>query len=75
MLDSWVSGTVFKHAFTGMAFSLVTAPLTDNCLILKSLKQGPYHLFKGQGQVTYTGNYDTHWNTGHNASNDLNFTW
>jgi len=32
MLDSWVSGTVFKHAFTGMASSLATAPLPDNHL-------------------------------------------
>jgi hypothetical protein len=32
MLDSWASGMVFKHAFTGIAFSHATAPLTDNHL-------------------------------------------
>jgi hypothetical protein len=30
MLDCWTSHVVFKPAFTGMAFSLTTAPLTEN---------------------------------------------
>jgi len=54
MLDSWTSGRVFKHAFTGVSFPFTTALLiTFSVFQLSVLHTGPSPSFQAEVTATY----------------------
>jgi len=67
--DLSTSDTILKPAFTGVAFALITAPLTDSCCCVLSSPgltwsfQHPFQLSKEGVTMTYTINFFTHWST------------
>jgi len=76
--DLSTSVIILKPAFTGMAFSLITAPLTDSRCVSSSPEltrsfQHSFQLSKEGVIMTYTINFFTYWSTSLtvSASSDL----